>query len=42
MFQNITDSKAYYPRDLDYDAKDLIKKLLVKDPSQRLGAVKGI
>jgi serine/threonine protein kinase len=27
-----------YPKEMNADAKDLISKLLVKDPNQRLGA----
>jgi len=39
--QNIVKGKLAFPRGFDPDCKDLIKKLLVRDPCQRLGMTKG-
>jgi cGMP-dependent protein kinase len=39
--QNIVKGKLSFPKGFDSDCKELIKKLLVRDPCQRLGMTKG-
>ncbi|GMI20085.1 hypothetical protein TeGR_g5426, partial [Tetraparma gracilis] len=39
--QNIVKGKLTFPRGFDPDCKELVKKLLVRDPCQRLGMTKG-
>ncbi|CAI2359870.1 unnamed protein product [Moneuplotes crassus] len=38
VFEAILEREVTFPDDMDQNAKDLIKKLLVKDPRERLGA----
>ena len=38
MFQNIKSAPLHLPSFLSVPAKDLLRKLLIRDPSQRLGA----
>lgn len=40
IYQNILKGKVKFPRDMDREAKSLIKHLLVADPSKRLGMLK--
>ncbi|KAK9900887.1 kinase-like protein [Cystobasidium minutum MCA 4210] len=42
IFQKITKLDYEFPDDFPEDAKDLIRKLLVLDPQQRLGTAKGV
>eukprot|EP00357_Protocruzia_adherens_P028056 CAMPEP_0114974802 /NCGR_PEP_ID=MMETSP0216-20121206/1730_1 /TAXON_ID=223996 /ORGANISM="Protocruzia adherens, Strain Boccale" /LENGTH=349 /DNA_ID=CAMNT_0002335481 /DNA_START=437 /DNA_END=1486 /DNA_ORIENTATION=+ len=41
LYDSILDDTVEYPGDLMIEAKDLIQKLLVKDPAQRLGSNEG-
>ena len=41
IYQKILSGKIEWPRHMDKEAKDLIKKLLVKDRTKRLGSMKG-
>lgn len=38
LFESIKNDKITFPDDIDADARDLISKLLQKDPAQRIGA----
>lgn len=40
IYQNILGGKIKFPKDLDREAKHLIKQLLVADVSKRLGMLK--
>lgn len=42
IFQKITKLDYEFPEDFPEDAKDLIRKLLVLDPQQRLGTARGV
>ena len=37
LLHNILNLKINWPKDIDTDAKDLIEKILVKDPKKRIG-----
>mmetsp|Transcript_34023 Transcript_34023/g.47137 ORF Transcript_34023/g.47137 Transcript_34023/m.47137 type:complete len:85 (+) Transcript_34023:39-293(+) len=41
IYNNIINAEIEYPRRISSQAQDLIRKLLVRDPSQRLGHVNG-
>lgn len=38
IFQKIKAASVKYPEDMDSEIKDIIQKLLVKEPNARLGA----
>jgi len=38
IYRNILNKKVYVPRKLSKEAKDLLGKLLIRDPEKRLGA----
>lgn len=40
IYEKILDSRIDWPRHIDPQAKDLIKKLLVRDVTRRLGTLK--
>lgn len=37
LFSNILNNEIEVPEDVSFEAKDLIRKLLCKDPTKRLG-----
>lgn len=37
LFQKISEGKVSWPEDMDEETVDLISKLLVKNPAERLG-----
>ena len=41
IYQKILTGRIEWPKNMDKVAKDLIKKLLVKDRTRRLGSMKG-
>jgi serine/threonine protein kinase len=40
LFENIKRGPLKLPKALSFEAKDIIKKLLCRDPKKRLGAIK--
>ncbi len=40
IYQNILKGKVRFPKDMDREAKSIIKYFLVADPSKRLGMLK--